>query len=55
MGSHEAVASLLDLRSGLDGGCAVRSPRSQVPSFRRLEDVSLPQEQIRDLFLQYVT
>ena len=54
MGSQEAVASLLDLRSGLDGGSYVRSPGGQVHPSRRIEGLMLISERIRDLFQQYV-
>ena len=54
MGSQEAVASLLDLRSGLEGGAFLRSPSQIMPS-RRLEGVVLFYDRIHDLFQQYVT
>lgn len=54
MGSQEAVASLLDLRSGLDGGSYMRSPGGQVHPSRRIEGLILISERIRDLFQQYV-
>ncbi len=56
MGSQEAVASLMDLRSGLEGGSFLRSPSSQqlLPS-RRLEAVVLFYDRIRDLFQMFVT
>jgi hypothetical protein len=54
MGSQEAVASLLDLRSGLEGGSFMRSPGGQVQPSRRIEGLILISERIRDLFQQYV-
>lgn len=54
MGSQEAVASLLDLRSGLEGGAFLRSPSQIMPS-RRLEGVVLFYDRIHDLFQQFVT
>lgn len=53
MGSQEAVASLLDLRSGLEGGSFLRSPSQIMPS-RRLEGVVLFYDRIHALFQQYV-
>jgi len=46
-GPHEAVAGLLDLKSGLDGmkGCV----------FKRIEDVTLTHDQVVDLFKRYVS
>ena len=52
MGSEDAVASLLDLRSGLEGGSFLRSPNSQLLPSRRLENVFLLYDQVRDLFEQ---
>ena len=52
LGSEEAVASLLDLRSGLEGGSLARSPNRPVRPSRRLENVLLSDEQIRDLYQQ---
>lgn len=54
MGSQEAVASLMDLRSGLEGGSFLRSPNSQVLPSRRIEDLVLLYDRIRDLFQQCV-
>ena len=54
MGSQEAVASLLDLKSGLDGGSFLRSPNGQIIPPRRLENVVLPVERVRELFQMYV-
>lgn len=54
MGSHEAVASLLDLRSGLDSSSFLRSSSSQVAMAKRLEGVSLAPERVTDLFSQLV-
>ncbi|EDN08000.1 hypothetical protein HCAG_04510 [Histoplasma mississippiense (nom. inval.)] len=55
MGSHEAVASLLDLRSGLDSSSFLRSSSSQVAMAKRLEGVSLAPERVTDLFSQFFT
>ena len=52
MGSEEAVASLLDLKSGQDGGSFLRSPNGQVRPSRRLENVLLTEERIIDLYHQ---
>jgi hypothetical protein len=54
MGSQEAVSTLLDLRSGLEGGSFMRSPNGQILPSRRLEDVLLTHDRVRDLFQQYV-
>lgn len=54
MGSQEAVASLMDLRSGIEGGSYLRSPNSQILPSRRIEDVVLLYDRIRDLFQQCV-
>lgn len=51
MGSEEAVASLMDLRSGLCGSF-LRSP--QLPPTRRIGDVVLTQDRANELFQQYV-
>lgn len=50
MGSQEAVASLLDLRSGLDGGSLMRSPNGQATPLRRLESVTIPPGRVDDMF-----
>ena len=54
MGSQEAVASLLDLRSGLDGGSYLRSPNGQMIPPRRLENVVVINDRVQELFRQYV-
>lgn len=46
MGSQEAVASLLDLRSGFDGANFMRSG-AQV---KRIEDVMVSPEKVTELF-----
>jgi hypothetical protein len=46
MGSHEAVASLLDLRSGFDGLNYKRNGNL----FRRIEDVVVAPEKVTELF-----
>lgn len=53
LGSQEAVASLMDLRSGIEGGSFMRRPGGQVYPSRRIEDLILISERIRDLHQQY--
>ena len=50
IGNPATVASLLDLRSGLDGGSLMRSPNGQVRPLRRLESVIIPPERVDDMF-----
>jgi hypothetical protein len=47
MGSHEAVASLLDLRSGYDGANYMRNGSHQ---FKRIEDVMVATDRVNELF-----
>jgi hypothetical protein len=47
IGSHEAVASLLDLRSGFDGTNYLRNGNHQ---FKRIEDVMVAADRINELF-----
>lgn len=47
MGSQEAVASLLDLRSGYDGSNYMRNGNHQ---FKRIEDVMVVPEIVTELF-----
>lgn len=47
IGSQEAVASLLDLRSGLDGSNYMRNGNRQV---KRVEDVMVVPEKVTELF-----
>jgi hypothetical protein len=47
MGSQEAVASLLDLRSGYDGSNYMRNGNQQ---FKRIEDVMVVPEKVTELF-----
>ncbi|OJJ51263.1 hypothetical protein ASPZODRAFT_127303 [Penicilliopsis zonata CBS 506.65] len=47
MGSHEAVASLLDLRSGFDGAGYMRNGNHQL---KRIEDVAVGPEKVTELF-----
>lgn len=54
MGSEEAVASLMDLRSGLEGGSFLRSPNAQLLLNRRIGDVMLTHDRVQELFQQYV-
>ncbi|KAL8991760.1 MAG: hypothetical protein Q9169_007674 [Polycauliona sp. 2 TL-2023] len=51
--SEQAVNSLLDLRSGLDGGSQMRSPNRQTRQPRRLEGITLTPEQVDDLFERF--
>lgn len=53
MGSHDAVASLLDLRSGFDIGSFQRGTGTHAMPMRRLEDVTLSSVQVLELFQQY--
>lgn len=52
MGSHEAVASLLDLRSGFDGANYMRNGGHQ---FKRIEDVMVAADRINELFNLFFT
>ncbi|CAI7611554.1 unnamed protein product [Penicillium pancosmium] len=52
MGSQEAVASLLDLRSGFDGSNYMRNGNQQ---FKRLEDVMIAPEKVTELFNMFFT
>ena len=54
MGSEEAVSTLMDLKSGLDGGSLARSPNGNPLASRRLENVLLTEDCIQDLFHKYV-
>lgn len=51
--SQEAVASLLDLRSGNDGAAFLRNANGQAASYRRIEDISLTHDRVQELFNQY--
>ncbi|KAL4781688.1 hypothetical protein BJX76DRAFT_334650 [Aspergillus varians] len=52
MGSHEAVASLLDLRSGFDGSSYMRNGSQH---FKRIEDVAVVPERVAELFEIFFT
>ncbi|KAJ5903169.1 hypothetical protein N7504_005552 [Penicillium tannophilum] len=52
MGSQEAVASLLDLRSGYDGSNYMRNGNQQ---FKRIEDVMVVPEKVTELFNLFFT
>ena len=54
MGSEEAVAGLMDMRYGVDGGSFRRSPNAQMLQTRRIGNVSVPYDQVDELFQQYV-
>lgn len=50
-GSHEAVASLLDLRSGIDSSTGyARSPNTQSSTSKRLEDIVITNDRAIELF-----
>ncbi|KAJ9294663.1 transcriptional regulator family: Fungal Specific TF [Paecilomyces variotii] len=53
MGSHEAVASLLDLRSGFDGSSGYM--RNGGHQFKRIEDVMVAPERVTELFNLFFT
>lgn len=50
MGSEEAVAAMMELRAGHDGGSFIRNPNAQLRLTRQLGNVILTQERIQDLF-----
>lgn len=50
IGSQEAVASLIELRSGVDSSTLLSHPPGHEPYSHRLENVLLTAESIRDLF-----
>ncbi|KAL2814543.1 hypothetical protein BDW59DRAFT_154346 [Aspergillus cavernicola] len=52
MGSHEAVASLLDLRSGFEGSNYMRNGSHH---FKRIEDVAVVPERVAELFDLFFT
>ncbi|KAJ5103346.1 hypothetical protein N7532_003875 [Penicillium argentinense] len=52
MGSQEAVASLLDLRSGFDGSNYMRNGNQQ---FKRIEDIIVVPEKVTELFNLFFT
>ena len=53
MGSEEAVAAMMELRAGHDGGSFIRNPTAQLRLARQLGSVILTQERIEDLFQMY--
>lgn len=53
LGSQEAVASLLDLRSGHDGAAYLRNSNGQAAMYRKIGDVSLTYDRVRELFHLY--
>ncbi|CAD6593619.1 MAG: hypothetical protein ASARMPRED_007738 [Alectoria sarmentosa] len=55
MGSEEAVASLMDLRSGLEGGSFLRSPNAQLLLTRRIGDIVLTHDRVQELFQHFFT
>ena len=52
MGSEEAVAGLMDMRYGFEGGSFRRSPNSQALHTRRIGNVTLTYDQVHELFQQ---
>lgn len=54
MRPHEAVASLLDLRSGLDSSNYMRNPDGQIIMPKRIEDVTVIPEKVTELFSRSV-
>ena len=51
MGSEDnAVASLMDLASGQEGGSFMKSPNARLLMSRRLGEVVLSQDQVHELF-----
>ncbi|KAI4120252.1 MAG: hypothetical protein LQ338_007154 [Usnochroma carphineum] len=53
--SEQAVSSLLDLRSGIDGSSQRRSPNRQFRPSRRLEGITLSHDQVQELFHRFFT
>lgn len=54
-GSHEAVAGLLDLRSGVDSSTGLaRSPGGQLATSKRIEDVVITNDRVTELFQRRV-
>lgn len=52
MRPYEAVASLLDIRSGVDSSGFLRSPNSQIVASKRLEDVTIAPDRVAEIFSQ---
>ena len=52
MGSEEAVAGLMDMRYGQEGGAFRRSPNAQLLQTRRIGNVTLTYDQVQELFQQ---
>jgi len=55
MGSEEAIAGLMDMRYGSEGGPYRRSPNGQPGPSRQIGNVALTHDQVQDLFQQYVS
>ena len=54
-GSHEAVAGLLDLRSGVDSSTGyARSPSGQLAMSKRIEDIVVSNDRVAELFQRLV-
>lgn len=51
---HEAVASLLDLRSGLDSSAFLRSPGRHMIMHKTIGDASISPDKITELFNRFV-
>ena len=54
IGSQEAVASLMELRSGVDNGAFMSNGKSVSIPLRRLENVVLTSDNVCDLFQRLV-
>ena len=54
LGSQEAVASLMELRSGVDNGAFMNNGKSVSIPLRRLENVVLTPDNVCDLFQRSV-
>jgi hypothetical protein len=50
LGSHEAVASLLDLKSGGDSGSYLKNAAGKNGQNRRLEDLLLLPDRVQEMF-----
>lgn len=55
MGSEEAIAGLMDMRYGPEGGPYRRSPNGRLLPTRQIGNVTLTHDQVQELFQQYVS
>lgn len=55
MGSEEAIAGLMDMRYGSEGGPYRRSPNGQLLPTRQIGNLTLTHDQVQELFQQYVS